>query len=543
MAADSTLESVSFDHFELSGILKVVLKNLAVGVVACDAQGNFVFFNPEAERILGVGATSVDPAEWSATYGCYLPDMVTPYPPAQLALTLAMRGSETLHQLIFVRNHQRPAGLWIDVSASPLRGNAGELCGAVVLISDVSVPENLLRSKGAVEAFMKPVPDGREPGDDGQDLLSERFAMFRTMYQQLARAVEQTGDGILITDKRGIIEYVNPAFEKITGYSAAEVLGRKPGIMKSGEHDAGFYRDLWARLKSGQTFQGTIINRKKSGDLFWSDQTISPVKDQAGQTTHFVSVLKDVTARRKKLEQEYHLAVAREVQQRYYSATAALPGFDIAAAAYPADQTGGDYFDFLPQPDGSLYIAVADIAGHGIGSAFVMAEVRASLRAYATVKTDICSVLNSVNRSLVASLGGNRFVTMFLGRIDPHHRSLEYASAGHEPGYLLRQSADAPAVLGSTAPPLGILPDQRFSLAPRVALEQGDTLMLLTDGITESTDVRDLPFGAEGALSFIECRRQCSAGELVHGLYLAARAFTGDASQKDDMTALVCKVV
>jgi PAS domain S-box-containing protein len=540
MAANSTQESV---HLEFGDHLKVVLKNLDVGIVACDAQGNFVFFNPEAERILGVGPRNVGPAEWPATYGCYLPDMVTPYPPGQLALTLAMHGTEALHQLIFIRNELRPAGLWIDVSASPLRDNDGELCGAVVLISDVTVPENLLRSSGKDEAFLKPAPNGHESVEDGQDPLSERIAQFRTMYQQLARAVEQVGDSILITDKRGIIEYVNPAFEKVTGYSAAEVLGRKPSIMKSGEHDPTFYRDLWARLKSGQTFQGTIINRKKSGDLFWSDQTISPIKDQAGQTTHFVSVLKDMTARRKKLEQEYHLAVAREVQQRYYNSTAALPGFDIAAAAYPADQTGGDYFDFLPQPDGSLYIVVADISGHGIGSAFVMAEVRASLRAYASVMPDTCSVLNCVNRSLVASLGGNRFVTMFLGRIDPCHRSLEYASAGHEPGYLLRHSGDEPAVLASTAPPLGIFPDQEFSLAPPVSLVQGDTLVLLTDGITESMDAQECPFGAEGALSFIGCRQQCSAGELVHGLYLAARAFTGDAAQKDDMTALVCKVV
>jgi len=347
----------------------------------------------------------------------------------------------------------------------------------------------------------------------------------------------------VITDKRGIIEYVNPAFEKITGYSAAEVLGRKPNILKSGEHDDGFYRGLWARLAAGETFWGTIVNRKKSGDLFWSEQTISPIKDQAGNTTHFVSVQKDVTARRKQLEQEYHLAVAREVQQRYYSATAALPGFDIAAAAYPANETGGDYFDFLPQPDGSLYIVVADISGHGIGSAFLMAEVRASLRAYATVMPDTCSVLNCVNRSLVASLGGNRFVTMFLGRIDPYHRSLEYVSAGHETGYVLRQSGDAPVVLDSTAPPLGIFPEQQFCLAPRVSLQQGDTLVLLTDGITESMDAQNLPFGATGALDFIGCRQQSSAGELVHGLYLAARAFTGDVSQKDDMTALVCKVV
>jgi sigma-B regulation protein RsbU (phosphoserine phosphatase) len=312
-----------------------------------------------------------------------------------------------------------------------------------------------------------------------------------TMFDQLARAIDQTADSIMITDSRGILEYVNPAFEKVTGYSAAEVLGQTPGILKSGKHDAGFYRDLWDKLISGDSFQGTIVNRKKSGDLFWSEQTISPIKDQTGATTHFVSVLKDMTALRKKQEQEFHMALARELQQRYYHTTASLPGFDIAAAAYPADETGGDYFDFIPQPDGSLYIVVADIAGHGFGSALQMAEVRASLRAYATMAPDISCLLDCINRSLTATLGGNGFVTMFLGRIDPQKRSLEYASAGHVPGYLLRDSGDIGVVLASTAPPLGILPDEQFCSGPAVPLEHGDIIVLLTDGITELADADD----------------------------------------------------
>ena len=78
---------------------------------------------------------------------------------------------------------------------------------------------------------------------DRDDLVSERFARFRTLFDELAKAVDQTADSILITDSRGIIEYVNPAFEKVTGFSAAEVLGRKPSVLKSGQHDAEFYRD------------------------------------------------------------------------------------------------------------------------------------------------------------------------------------------------------------------------------------------------------------------------------------------------------------
>lgn len=534
--------SVGLVRLGETDVLTAIFKSLAVGVVVCDTDARFLFFSPEAERILGVGAMHADFAAWSATYGCYRPDMVTPYPPEKLPLARAARGEEALHELIFIRNARRPEGLWIDASATPLRDSSDTVCGGVVVFSDISVPENLLRNEAAVEAFLSPARDRCDPVEDRHELVSERFARFRTMFDQLARAVDQTADSILITDTRGIIEYVNPAFEKATGFSAAEVLGRKPSLLKSGQHDGEFYSDLWDKLNTGDSFQGTIINRKKSGDLFWSEQTISPIKNQAGATTHFVSVLKDMTAIREKHKRDFQMGLAREIQQRFYTTTASLPGFDIAAAAYPADETGGDYFDFIPQPDGSLYIAVADIAGHGFGSAFVMAEVRASLRAYAAMVPDISPLLNRVNRSLAATLGGNRFVTMFLGRIDPRNRSLEYASAGHVPGFLLRCSGDIGAVLSSTAPPLGLFPDQQFPSGCTVALEHGDTILLLTDGITESTAVDGSEFGTEGALDFVRGQSQSTAGELVRGLYLAARTFAGNAPQMDDILSVICRV-
>ena len=523
-------------------ILTAIFKSLAVGVVVCDIDGRFIFFNPEAERILGSGARHAEIAEWSALYGCYLPDMVTPYPPEELPLARAMRGEDALHELIFIMNPRQPAGLWIDASGTPLRDSSGTLRGGVVVFSDVSVLEDLRRSKATVPASLTPAPEPHDPVENRRDVVSERFHLFRTTYEQLVMAVEQTADSIMITDTRGIIEYVNPAFEAITGYSAAEVLGRKPSVLKSGKHDPEFYRDLWGKLASGERFRGTIINRKESGELYWSDQTINPIRNAAGTTTHFVCVLKDMTALRKKQEQEFHMQLAREIQQRYYNATASLPGFDIAAAAYPADETGGDYFDFLPQPDGSLYIILADIAGHGFGSAFLMAETRATLRAHATMVPDICSLLNCLNRSLAADFAGNRYVTMFLGRLDPQKRSLEYASAGHEPGYLLSYSGDIGAVLGSTVPPLGLFPDQQFCPGQVVPLEHGDMIVLLTDGITESMNADGGLFGSDGALDFLRARRQSTAAELVRGLYLAARTFADGASQVDDITSVICKV-
>jgi PAS domain S-box-containing protein len=122
---------------------------------------------------------------------------------------------------------------------------------------------------------------------------------------KLSRAVEQTADGIFITDRAGIIEYVNPAFEQMTGYTSAEALGKTPSILKSDRHDYYFFRRLWETILGGHTFRAVLTNRKKSGVLFYVDQTITPLKDAVGRITHFVSTCKDISDS-KAAEEELH---------------------------------------------------------------------------------------------------------------------------------------------------------------------------------------------------------------------------------------------
>ncbi|HEX9120005.1 MAG TPA: MASE1 domain-containing protein, partial [Terriglobales bacterium] len=141
----------------------------------------------------------------------------------------------------------------------------------------------------------------------------------RNKISLLSRAVEQTADSVVITDRQGTIEYVNPAFEATTGYGPEEAIGKTPRILKSALHTKEFYSRLWNQILQGEAFRGTLVNRKKSGQLFWAEQTITPIKDSAGVITHFVSVLKDITEFRKLQEQELQLRLAREVQQRFYT--------------------------------------------------------------------------------------------------------------------------------------------------------------------------------------------------------------------------------
>jgi PAS domain S-box-containing protein len=114
--------------------------------------------------------------------------------------------------------------------------------------------------------------------------------------RMLSAAIEQTGEIVIVTNAQGTIEYVNPAFEQVTGFSRAEAIGRTPAILKSGEHEPAFYRELWETIRSGRSWRGRLTNRRKDGTLYVEDAVISPVRDDAGWVTHYVGVMRDISA-------------------------------------------------------------------------------------------------------------------------------------------------------------------------------------------------------------------------------------------------------
>lgn len=113
--------------------------------------------------------------------------------------------------------------------------------------------------------------------------------------RKLSSATQQAASGIVITNTKGIIEFANPATLKITGYSAEEFIGATPNLLKSGEHEASFYNELWETIQKGEVWRGDLINRRKDGSLYWESQTISPVKNNQGEITHYVAIKEDIS--------------------------------------------------------------------------------------------------------------------------------------------------------------------------------------------------------------------------------------------------------
>ena len=129
---------------------------------------------------------------------------------------------------------------------------------------------------------------------------------------ELLKAVEQAADGIVITDSLGTIQFVNPAFMAMTGYSRDEVLGQNPRILKSGLHPAEFYRHIWNTLRTGQAWNGEVVNRRKDGSLYTEEMRIAPVKDRDRNITGYIAIKHDVTEQRAAAEKQSRLAAIVE---------------------------------------------------------------------------------------------------------------------------------------------------------------------------------------------------------------------------------------
>ena len=136
---------------------------------------------------------------------------------------------------------------------------------------------------------------------------------------RLQTAIEQSGDTVVVTSRTGTIQYVNAAFEQLTGYSRDEVLGLTPSLLKSGEQDEGFYRDLWATITSGRTWRGRMVNRRKDGDIYTEESTISPIYDSAGEITNFMAVKRDITDKLRIIREKELLEVQLTQSQKLES--------------------------------------------------------------------------------------------------------------------------------------------------------------------------------------------------------------------------------
>lgn len=236
------------------------------------------------------------------------------------------------------------------------------------------------------------------------------------------------------------------------------------------------------------------------------------------------------------------MANAGRVQESFLpKALPEVPGWDLAAMLDPARQTSGDFYDFIPLPDGRLAFLVADVADKGAGAALFMALTRSLLRTYAAAyPDDPARVLHETNQRLLADSSRALFVTLFYGVLEVGAGRLLYCNAGHNPPYHVPAGAGALRPLALTGIPLGVEPEASWQ-SGALELQPGDLLALYTDGVTEAQDEGGAFYGEARLEASLQRSRGAGAQAVLQGAAEDLQRFVGAASQADDITLVVLR--
>jgi serine phosphatase RsbU (regulator of sigma subunit) len=249
-------------------------------------------------------------------------------------------------------------------------------------------------------------------------------------------------------------------------------------------------------------------------------------------------------ARRKKAEKalqltEEQLFIARSVQQNLFPRQPLeSPIIDIWGRCEPADEVGGDYFDYVPLLNEHLGVIVADISGHGIRAAFAMVAFRAVIHSLTTIYQDLGHLVSLAQRIMRGDLREDEFVTTIFVQIDPQTRLLKYVGAGH-PGYLFSPRGELKQVFQSRSPPIGVVEDLMYSVSSPVTFEQGDLLVLCTDGVTERRAPDRSIFGEDRLFDVIKSCCDMTPQQITEMVFHDVVEFAQGQPQLDDITVVV----
>ncbi|MGI9177186.1 MAG: PP2C family protein-serine/threonine phosphatase, partial [Pirellulales bacterium] len=373
---------------------------------------------------------------------------------------------------------------------------------ATVYLYDATTDE--LRSRLATGMADSPVSELRFPAGRG-----------------IAGQVARTGMLVNLPDAYADPRF-NPDFDKTSGFRTRSML-----TVRLADHDDGTVGVLQLLNKRSRPFDAR------------DEEIAGFLGSQAGVAMQRQTLL-DHFAEKQKIQRD--LSIAQSIQQGLLPREQPLAaGFDIAGWNKPADETGGDFFDFFSLDDDHLSVTLADATGHGIGPALVMAETRALLRAVLLRSTSLARAVTDVHDLLCLDMPEGRFVTAFCGMLNVSTATLEFLSAGQGPILRFHAASGLIEDLPAQGLPLAFVPGVVYDQPTTVMLAAGDLLVLLTDGFYEWERADGESFGSDRVCELIRGHADRSATELIGILYEEVRRFADGSRQLDDLTAVIVK--
>ncbi|MFQ5568610.1 MAG: PP2C family protein-serine/threonine phosphatase [Rhodothermales bacterium] len=281
------------------------------------------------------------------------------------------------------------------------------------------------------------------------------------------------------------------------------------------------------------------VYNKKAGSAFTPDdqRLLTIIAAQSAQIVENARLYQEEEALTRMREE---MRLAFEIQTSLLpKAPPAVPGYDIAGISLPAQTVGGDYFDYIPLDEDRLGVCVGDVSGKGLPASLLMANVQATLRGQAPWSPTAKTCLERANKLLCKSIRKGTFITLFYGALDPHHHTFRYANAGHNRPLLCTHDGHINRLdLGDVV--LGFLPTGTYQEAT-LSFQQGDLLLIYSDGISEAMNPAREQFGDERLTALLQAHRSQSSQTLIDHILQAVQHHAGETPPDDDRTLLLIK--
>ncbi|MFN2371123.1 MAG: PP2C family protein-serine/threonine phosphatase [Candidatus Krumholzibacteriia bacterium] len=382
------------------------------------------------------------------------------------------------------------------------------------------------------------------------------------------RALAVAAEGITIADARlpdRPLIYVNEGFERLTGYAAAEVLGRNCRFLQGPDTDADTVQVMRQAMQHGRECTVEILNRRKDGTPFWNRLSISPVRDGAGTVTHYIGVQSDVTARREaedglrraNLQMRRDLEEAAAIQQAWLPrALPRVPGYEFAWRFRPCAELAGDGLDVVRLDDDHVGVYILDVCGHGVPAALLSASLN---RLLSPLPEQSCLfvpaadggagfapaapavVAGTLNRQFRAGPETGKFFTILYGVLELQSRTFRYMTAGHPPPVRISAAGVTVCPLAHGVP-IGILADFAYK-EKTVHLEPGDRLLMYTDGAFEAIDGDDQELGENRLFDALAELHGLAPGASLDAMIARIEAWCPEDQPQDDVTLLSIDVL
>jgi len=282
----------------------------------------------------------------------------------------------------------------------------------------------------------------------------------------------------------------------------------------------------------------TLYNKKRNGGFTENDQRLLAII--AAQSAQVVENARLYDKEKALLKMHEQVRLASVIQTNLLpDAAPEVPGYDIVGKSMPAQNVGGDYFDFLPVDTKHLVICLGDISGKGLPAALLMANLQATIRGQTLFSESVCQCVQRANKLLFQSTDDHKFATLFYSVLNHESHKFSYCNAGHNPPLLFSKAAE-PVELMTGGIMVGVIEDAPFA-KDKVWLQPDDLVLIYSDGVTEALDYEDDEFGEVRLKHLVATHRHASAAEIVDRVISAVQDFAGDMPQSDDITVVAIK--